>query len=101
MNEEFGTDLQEKEEVKVKRPKMYNVVLLNDDFTPFDFVIEVLVKIFGKNFQEAESITMNIHHNDKGICGTFPKAIAEMKCKKANNHAKASGYPLKSIVEVA
>ena len=50
MSEKFGTDLQEKEEVEIKRPKMYNVVLLNDDYTTMEFVVSVLVKIFGKNF---------------------------------------------------
>lgn len=101
MSEKFGTDLQEKEEVEVKRPKMYNVILLNDDYTTMEFVVNVLVKIFGKTIQEAEAITMDIHYNKKGVCGTFPKTIAEMKSKKTNEYAKTNKFPLKSIVEVA
>lgn len=101
MSEKFESDLQEKEEVEVKRPRMYNVILLNDDYTSMEFVIDVLVRIFGKNIKEAEAITMDIHHNERGICGTFPKNVAEMKSKKVNEYAKVNQFPLKSIVEVA
>lgn len=99
MSEKLGTNLQEKEEVKVKRPKMYNVILLNDDYTTFDFVVKVLVSFFNKSFIEAEKIAMEIHQNKKGICGTFPKNVAEMKSKKTNQYSKSNKFPLKSIVE--
>ena len=82
MSEKFGTDLQEKEEVEIKRPKMYNVVLLNDDYTTMDFVISVLVKIFGKTIQEAEAITMDIHYNKKRYLWYIPKNHCRNEIKK-------------------
>lgn len=85
----------------LERPSMYNVLLLNDNFTPFDFVMAVLIKVFKKTPEEAEDITLNVHKNGKGICGTYTKEIADQKQKKVMELAKSKQHPLRCVVEEA
>ena len=66
---------------KTKKPSMYNVLLLNDDYTPMEFVIFVLEKIFNKKEEEARQIMLHVHKNGIGICGIFTYEVAESKCK--------------------
>lgn len=85
---------------KVKKPPKFKVVLMNDDFTPFDFVIWLLCNHFQKSIQEAENITMSVHNDGSGIVHVYPtKEIAEMKAKQANELAKSKGFPLKCVAE--
>ncbi len=87
------------DETDVKRPKMYQVVLLNDDYTTMEFVIYVLQKFFHKTADEAYDIMMHVHKKGAGVCGVFPFDIAELKVMQVNDEAKAHQYPLRSIME--
>ncbi len=98
---ESGTGVAEKEKVKVKRPKQYKVILLNDDYTSMDFVIMVLESIFRKNPAEAVQIMLNVHQKGSGICGVFTKEIAEAKVEAVHRKARESGFPLKALAEEA
>lgn len=92
-------DLLEKEDVKIARPKKYQVVLLNDDFTPFEFVVAVLVQYFNMGMDQAESVMFQAHTTGKGLCGVYPKDVAETKVKEAMDLAKVEGHPLMLVVE--
>ena len=73
---------------KTKKPSMYNVLLLNDDYTPMEFVIMVLEKVFNKKEEEATQIMLHVHKNGIGVCGTFTYEVAESKCKSVMDMAK-------------
>lgn len=97
------TDNQEivEEEVKDKfdKPSMYNVILLNDDYTPMDFVIEVLRRFFNMNEDKATDIMLAIHYKGKGLCGTYSAEIAETKVDQVLRFAKENQHPLKCTME--
>jgi ATP-dependent Clp protease adaptor protein ClpS len=80
-------------------PQRFNVVLLNDDYTPMDFVIQLLVEIFNRTLEEARDITMQIHENGKGIAGTYGYEIAEQKKQEAISVTRFNKYPLTIVVE--
>jgi ATP-dependent Clp protease adaptor protein ClpS len=86
-------------ETDITVPKKYKVVLLNDDFTPMDFVIAILTEIFHKGSQEAYDVMMHIHHQGRGIAGIYPKDVAYQKVKEVKHLARSEGHPLKAIVE--
>jgi ATP-dependent Clp protease adaptor protein ClpS len=94
-----NTDLALDEDVKLKYPKRYNVLLLNDDYTSMEFVIDILMNIFHKNNELAQQITLDIHQNGKGICGVYSHEIAETKIMQVHKHAKENGFPLRSEME--
>ena len=84
---------------KLKRPPLFKVVLLNDDYTPMEFVIEVLEMFFGLNREKATQIMLAVHTQGKGVCGIYPKDIAETKSMQVNQYARDSGHPLLCEVE--
>ena len=84
---------------KTKKPSMYNVLLLNDDYTPMEFVIMVLEKVFNKKQEEATQIMLHVHKNGIGVCGTFTYEVAESKCKSVMDMAKKNEHPLQSAME--
>ncbi len=84
---------------KTKKPSMYNVLLLNDDYTPMEFVVMVLEKIFNKKQEEATQIMLHIHKNGVGVCGTFTYEVAESKCKSVMDMAKKNEHPLQCTME--
>ena len=84
---------------EVKEPPSYQVVLINDDYTPMEFVVFVLQTVFGHNHEKSTEIMMTVHTKGKGVCGIFPKEIAEMKSHEINEMAKAHEHPLKSEIE--
>ena len=86
-----GVDLLDKEGLRVQKPKKYKVVFHNDDYTPMDFVVILLAKVFRKNMDDAFSIMMSVHEKGKGIAGVYSKEIAETKSTKSNDISKASG----------
>ncbi len=86
--------VEERVESELMPPSMYKVVLNNDDYTPMDFVIEVLQVFFRKNEQEATDIMLTIHHQGKGICGIFPFGIAETKVIQVNQFARQNQHQL-------
>lgn len=85
----------------VATPKMYKVLLLNDDFTPMDFVVLTLKRFFGKNEQAAIQIMLDVHKKGAGIAGIFTLEIAEMKVMQSNQFAQSNQYPLKTTLEEA
>ena len=103
--EELGTD--ESSHVVVhpdsetKTPSFYKVRMLNDDFTPRDFVVDVLKKFFHKNETEATQLMLQIHHKGSGIAGIYTYEIAETKAYQCNDFSRQSQYPLKCTVEKA
>lgn len=86
---------------KIKYPTRYNVIFHNDDFTPMDFVIQLLVEIFDHNLDSAHDITMKIHHEGAATAGTYSKEVAEQKSLEANTVSRHSGYQLKITYEPA
>ena len=88
------TDVKEREETKVKPPSMYRVVLVNDDFTPREFVIYVLVSVFRKNRSEARRIMLTAHQGGKSVVGVYPYDVASSRVERARKQAAEAGYPL-------
>ncbi len=88
-------------EVKTKRPPWFKVVLLNDDYTPMDFVVYVLKDIFRKTHEDAVSIMLEIHHKGAGICGVFTRDVAETKAESVITISRRNEYPLQCRVEKA
>ncbi|GAA5143947.1 ATP-dependent Clp protease adapter ClpS [Thalassotalea piscium] len=86
---------------KHQKPPMYNVMLLNDDYTPMDFVIEVLRKFFGMNEERATDIMLDIHYKGKARCGTYTAEVAETKVSQVCNFALEHQHPLKCMMEKA
>ena len=86
-------------QVKPKLPKNYKVILLNDDYTPMEFVVDVIQKVFKKSHDEATKIMLQIHTEGIGICGVFPLEIAETKMNQVLNLSKESQHPLQCIIE--
>jgi ATP-dependent Clp protease adaptor protein ClpS len=96
-NEESGTITIKK--VKLQPPKMYKVVMHNDDYTTMEFVILVLQKFFNKSFPEAQAIMLEVHTRGFGICGVFTYEVAESKVAKVIKYARDNGHPLKCSTE--
>jgi len=88
-------------ELSLAEPKMYKVLMLNDDYTSMDFVIDILMSIFHKSYQEAEAIMLDIHKKDRGICGVYTYEVAETKISQVSRLAREQGFPLKAVMEEA
>lgn len=84
---------------KTKKPSMYRVLLMNDDYTPMEFVIDVLMKVFNKSAEEATRIMLNVHKNGIGVCGVFTFEIAETKVSQVMGAAKRAQHPLQCTME--
>ncbi len=95
---EGGTALQEAKP-ELKKPPLYKVVLLNDDYTPMEFVIEILEDFFYMDRQRATQIMLTVHTKGKGVCGVFTRDIAETKAEQVNQYARESGHPLLAEIE--
>lgn len=86
---------------KLKKPPMYQVVLLNDDFTPMEFVVHILERFFSKDRAQATRIMLQVHTSGKGLCGIYVREIAETKVSQVNEYARGSNHPLLCEMEVA
>jgi ATP-dependent Clp protease adaptor protein ClpS len=84
---------------KTGRPGMFKVLLLNDDFTPMDFVIHILEKFFHKDSQEATEIMLNVHRRGAGLCGVYTFEIAETKVNQVMDYARSNEQPLQCTME--
>ena len=82
-------------DIALEEPTLYQVILFNDDWTTMDFVIDVLMRIFEKNNDEAVEVMLKIHKEGSGICGVYPYDIAELKARITLDLAKQNGYPLR------
>ncbi|MDR1419004.1 MAG: ATP-dependent Clp protease adaptor ClpS [Treponema sp.] len=94
-----GADTAEKKREKLKEPDECRVILLNDDYTTMEFVVEILMLIFHKNEEEAGRIMMDVHRKGKGVVGMYPWDIARTKANQVHAIARKHEYPLMCIVE--
>ena len=86
-------------DLEIKEPKKYKVILLNDDYTTMDFVVDILIKIFRKNIEEATQIMLKIHETGKGVCGVYSYEIAATKVAQVKASARQAQFPLRAIME--
>ena len=84
---------------RVAPPPLYQVLLLNDDYTPMDFVVTVLQRIFGKSEEEAAKIMLKVHHEGRGVCGVYPRDIAATRVEMVRQLAFARQHPLQCVME--
>jgi ATP-dependent Clp protease adaptor protein ClpS len=89
----------ELERPKVAPPPMFKVLLLNDDFTPMDFVVRVLQEFFGMNRERATRVMLQVHTEGRGICGIFPKDVAATKVEQVSSYARQHQHPLVCVME--
>ena len=101
IDQQFDTELLEKPQAKAKRPSFFKVVLLNDDYTPMDFVVEILKDIYHKSHEEAVAIMTEVHQKGSAICGIYTRDVAETKAELTVTVAKRHEYPLQCRVEMA
>ncbi len=91
----------ERTDSRLKEPKQYNVIMINDDFTTMEFVIEILVDVFHKDELTAQALMMNVHKNGQAVVGKYPYDIAVTKVRIALDRAKELGFPFRMNVEEA
>ena len=94
-----GTGIVAKTRPKTKKPSLYKVLLLNDDYTPMEFVVHILEKIFGKSGEDAFEIMMHVHRHGVGICGLFTFEVAETKVTQVIEFARRHQHPLQCTME--
>mgnify|MGYP001569797310 FL=1 len=99
--DQAGGAVKERVRGKTKEPTLYSVVLLNDDYTPMQFVVDVLETVFQKSPAEAYRITMQVHLNGRGVAGVYPWEVAETKVDTLMSHAREAGHPLQATIEDA
>ena len=97
----LGQGLLTKPKTKPKKPSMYKVLLLNDDYTPMEFVVHVLERIFRKTQEEATQIMLHVHHKGVGICGVYTFEVAETKVVQVIDYARKHQHPLQCTLEKA
>ena len=98
---ETGGEVLEKPEIKTAKPRLFNVILHNDDYTTMEFVVHVLETIFQKPSPDAFRIMMQVHLQGRGVCGAYQYEIAETKADAVHELARDKGYPLRATVEEA
>ncbi|NWF39121.1 ATP-dependent Clp protease adapter ClpS [Mariprofundus sp. NF] len=86
-------------EPQLQRPPMYRVVMLNDDFTPMEFVVDILIRYFHKSEETANTLMMQIHLQGRAICGVFTRDLAETKIHQVETACRAGGHPLRCMME--
>jgi len=89
------TAVRERQGTRLKEPRRYKVMMFNDDFTPMDFVVEILETVFFKSAEEAEAIMLKVHHEEKAVVGVYSYDIAKSKVEKAMERSRSQKYPLK------
>jgi ATP-dependent Clp protease adaptor protein ClpS len=99
--DEAGGAVKERVREKTKEPTLYSVILLNDDYTPMQFVDDVLESLFQKSPAEAYRIMMQVHLNGRGVAGIYPWEVAETKVDTLISRARAAGHPLQAAIEDA
>ena len=89
----------EKSKPKVKKPPLYKVLLLNDDYTPMEFVVHLLMRFFNLNQEKAEQVMLHVHTKGVGVCGVYPREIAETKVRLVLDFANENQHPLQCTME--
>lgn len=98
-DDQFETGLATKTRPRTKRPNMFKVLLLNDDYTPMEFVVTILQEVFNKSQEDAWQITMQVHQQGVGQCGVFPFEVAETKVMRVMDAAQKNQHPLQCVLE--
>ena len=98
-NQEQHGALLEAEKAKVKPPPLYKVMLLNDDYTPMDFVVVVLQTVFAMSREKATQVMLQVHREGMGVCGTFTREVASAKVEQVRNIARKHQHPLQCTME--
>ncbi len=88
------------EKPQLKKPPMYKIIMLNDDYTPMEFVVDLLCSLFRKSGDEASKIMLRIHHEGQAVCAVCPKDVAESKVAQVESYCEAHGHPLRCRIEV-
>ncbi|AKJ70094.1 MULTISPECIES: ATP-dependent Clp protease adapter ClpS [Pandoraea] len=96
-----GDTVTERQEQQLKPPPMFKVVLLNDDFTPMEFVVFVIQEHFNKDRETATQIMLKVHREGRGVCGVYTRDVAATKVEQVVSHARQSGHPLQCVMEEA
>lgn len=96
---ESDFELSDQVQDKTAEPPKFRVILINDDYTTFDFVVQVLVTIFKRTVEDAIRITTDVHNKGQGVCGVYTKQIAETKVDMVHEASQAAGFPLKCTME--
>ena len=96
-----GAVVAERQVSKTEPPRMYQVVMLNDDYTPMEFVVMVLQEYFKRDLETATQIMLKIHHDGRGVCGVYSKDVAATKVELVLAAARRGGHPLQCIMEAA
>ncbi|MCS7316842.1 MAG: ATP-dependent Clp protease adaptor ClpS [Candidatus Dojkabacteria bacterium] len=96
---EINLENRNENKIQPKKPKMWKVIFLNDDYTPFEFVVSVLLNFFNKTFDEASALTMQIHQKGSGVAGVYTFEVAETKQYLTMEAARQNGYPLLVKIE--
>ena len=97
---EPGTVLEQQVE-KIPTPPMFQVMLLNDDFTPMEFVVTVLQKFFGMGREKATQVMLKVHRDGRGVCGVYPKDLAATKVEQVSSYSREHEHPLLCVMEEA
>ena len=98
-NKEREGSILEAEKVRTKPPPMFKVMLLNDDYTPMDFVVVVLQNFFSKNREQATQIMLKVHMDGAGVCGVYPNDVASTKVAQVVTFARQHQHPLRCVME--
>ncbi len=98
-DDDTGTAVVTKSRAKTKKPSMYRVLLLNDDYTPMEFVVQVLKHIFRKNHEEATAVMLHVHQKGVGVCGVYTFEVAETKVNQVVDTARRNQHPLQCTME--
>ncbi len=99
--DDSGVVVAERQQARTRPPQMFQVVLLNDDYTPMEFVVMVLQQYFKRNLETATLIMLKIHHEGRGVCGVYTKDVAATKVELVTAAAHRAGHPLQCIMEAA
>lgn len=86
---------------ETERPPLYSVMLLNDDYTPMDFVIDVLVNFFSMNMDKATQVMLHVHTRGRGVCGVYTREVAESKVAQVNEYSRVNQHPLLCTMDKA
>jgi len=86
-------------EPQLQPPAMFRILMLNDDFTPMDFVVDVLIRFFHKSEDTAHQLMLQVHHEGRALCGIYPRDIAETKIQQVETASRTGGHPLRCMME--
>jgi ATP-dependent Clp protease adaptor protein ClpS len=91
----------ERQESKLRPPPMYQVLILNDDYTPMEFVVSVLQRFFGMGREKATQVMLKVHREGRGVCGVFPRDVAATKVELVSSYSRQHQHPLQCVMEEA